>query len=151
MEVRDLMTVDPGTCLPTDTCAAAGKIMARYSCGFVPVVSDHGSERIVGVVTDRDLLLHLVNNDYAPSEISVGKCMTTAVKSVSPDTDLEEAAKIMEEAAVHRLPVVDQGRVVGILSIKDIALAARKQWAYSGPHVAERQLAEIIEAIAAAR
>lgn len=83
--------------------------------------------------------------------MTVKELMTSAVKSVGPDTELEEAARITEEAAIHRVPVIEDGRLVGVMSIKDIALAARKQWTYSGPCVAERQLTEIIEAIAAAR
>ncbi|MBI4341059.1 MAG: CBS domain-containing protein [Candidatus Omnitrophica bacterium] len=151
MRVRELMTGKPAACVPSDSCAVVGEIMGQWKCGFVPIVENYDTKRVIGVVTDRDLLLQLVGTDRAPSQLPVGQCMTRAVKSVSPDTELEEAAKMMEEAAVHRLPVVEEGRLVGVLSIKDIALAARKQWAHAGPHVAERQLTEILEAIAAAR
>ena len=64
--------------------------------------------------------------------------------------DLKDAAQIMGTAAVHRLPVVDQDRIVGVLSVKDIALAAHRGWSSTGSNVAERQMAEIMEAIAAA-
>lgn len=151
MLVRELMTSKVTACLATDSCAVAGEMMGQWKCGFVPVVDNYDNKHVIGVVTDRDLLLHLVAVDRSPNNALVGECMTKTVKSVAPDTDLEDAAKIMEEAAVHRLPVVENGRLVGALSIKDIALMARKQWAYSGPHVAERQMTEIIEAIAAAR
>lgn len=151
MLVRELMTAKVAACLATDSCAVAGEIMAQWKCGFVPVVDSYGSKRVIGVVTDRDLLLHLVAVDRSPNNALVSECMTKTVKGVAPDAELEDAAKIMEEAAVHRLPVIENGRLVGALSVKDIALVARKQWAYSGPHVAERQMTEIVEAIAAAR
>lgn len=151
MDVRELMTPDPVACLPTESCAVAGNIMRRRNCGFVPIVESQSTKRVIGVVTDRDVLLYLTAVDRAPSHVPVKACMTTAVEFVAPSAGLEDAARIMERAAIHRLPVVEDGRLVGILSLKDIALAARKQWAYAGPHVAERQMTEIVEAIAAAR
>lgn len=151
MQVRELMTKTPEACLAQESCAAAIEIMRRRRCGFVPVVESQATQRVVGVVTDRDIVLHLGRVDRPASQVAVEACMTGDVKTTAPDADLQEAARIMEEAAVHRLPVVEEGRLVGVLSLKDIALAARRQWAYSGPHVAERQMTEIIEAIAAAR
>lgn len=151
MLVSEIMTKNPAACLPTDSGTVAGLIMAQQKCGFVPVVADHANRKLIGVITDRDLLLRLTQTNQVPSELTIGDCMTKAVKWVRPDTDLEEAAKIMEEAAIHRVPVIENDRLVGVMSIKDIASAAKKQWAYAGPHVAERQLTEIIEAIAAAR
>jgi CBS domain-containing protein len=151
MRVRELMTPDPEACLPTESCAAAGAIMARRRCGYVPVVDSQAARRVVGVVTDRDLALHLVRTDRPASQAPVEACMTRKPKTVGPDAELEEAATLMESLAVHRLPVVEGGRLVGVLSLKDIARQARKQWARSGPNVPERQMTEILEAIAAAR
>ncbi len=151
MRIRDIMTKDPEACLASASCAAAVEIMRRRACGFVPVVESHASRRVIGVVTDRDIVLQLVQTDLPASQVAVETCMAKAVKTVSPDADLADVAQVMEAAAVHRVPVTENERLVGVLSIKDIALAARKQWAYSGPHVAERQMTEIIEAIAAAR
>lgn len=125
--------------------------MRRRRCGFVPVVDSHTTKRVVGVVTDRDIALHLVGVDRAANLVSVASCMAQQVKTVAPDAELEEAAKMMEEASVHRLPVIQDGRLVGILALTDIARAARKQWACAGPHLAERQMTEIVEAIAASR
>jgi signal-transduction protein with cAMP-binding, CBS, and nucleotidyltransferase domain len=84
-------------------------------------------------------------------QVAVEECMTRQPKTIGPDAELEDAATLMEALAVHRLPVVDEGRLVGVLSLKDIARQARKQWARAGPNVAERQMTEILEAIAAAR
>lgn len=151
MQVRDLMTPDPAACLPTDSCAAAGELMRLRRCGCLPVVEDRATQRVVGIVTDRDVALHLAQADRPASQVPVQACMTGDPKTVGPEEELEEAAAAMEAIAVHRLPVVERGRLVGVLSLKDIARAARRQWARSGPNVAERQMTEIIEAIAAAR
>lgn len=151
MIVRELMTADPETCVAEDSAAAAGEIMRRRKCGFVPVVESRGAGQVVGVVTDRDVLLHLVRVNRPAAAVRVADCLTRPAITVAPEAELEEAARLMEAGAVHRLPVVDQGRLVGVLSVKDIALAARRQWALAGPHVVERQMSDIVEAIAAAR
>ncbi len=149
--VKDLMTANPAVCRPDATCATAGDTMRERRCGFLPVVDDLGSRRVVGVATDRDLLLALVQANRPATEVRIDACMTREPKTIGPDADLKEAAAVMEQAAVHRLPVVDKGRLVGVLSLKDIARAAGTAWRSSGPNVAERQMAEILEAIAAAR
>ena len=149
MQIQELMTSNPAACVPTDSCATALELMRRRACGFLPVVNAQATKGVVGVVTDRDIALRLGAMDLPASQVAVSSCMTSNPKTTTPETELGEAAKVMEGAGVHRLPVIEDGRLVGVLSLKDIALAARKQWAYSGPHVAERQMTEIIEAIAA--
>ena len=151
MNVKELMTKDPESCIPEDNCAAALEIMQRRNCGFVPVAESPKMKRVIGVVTDRDIALHLRQVDRAPSEVWVGGCMTQGAKTVSPEASLTEAAAIMEKAAVHRLPVVQDGLLVGVLSLQDIACQARKEWASPEAHVAERQMADIVEAISIAR
>jgi CBS domain-containing protein len=125
--------------------------MAKRECGFLPVVESLSGRRVIGVVTDRDIALALGRQDRRASEVAVESCMTRQPKTATPEADLTDAAQVMEALAIHRLPVVQDGRLVGVLSLKDIALAARRQWARSGPNVAERQLTDILEAIAAAR
>ena len=150
MRVRDLMSVDPATCLPADSCGAALTLMASRRCGFLPVIDGPESRRVVGVVTDRDIAMHLGRHDAPASAIPVEACMSRGVCTVGPDEDLEQAVALMETGAFHRLPVVDRGCAVGVLSLKDLARVARQEWSHAGPHMVERQLAEIIEAIAAA-
>lgn len=134
MDARELMTANPEACLPTDTCAVAAGIMRRRSCGFVPVVESQETRRVIGVVTDRDLALHLVQADRRAGEVPVSACMTREVRMVAPDAELEEIAGTMEAAAVHRVPVVEDGRLVGVLSVSDMARAASQEWAKPGPH-----------------
>lgn len=152
MRVAELMTTDPESCVPTDSCSVAGEIMRRRNCGFVPVVDDIQNRKVIGVVTDRDIALHLLQLDAPGSEIPVRACMTRPAKVVVADTELRDAVDVMERAAVHRLPVVDlSGRLLGVLSLKDIAIAARREWPWTGPHPVERQLTELVEAISAAQ
>ncbi len=70
---------------------------------------------------------------------------------IAEKQEIAEAAKLMEQFAIHRLPVVENGHLVGVLSLKDIAMAADKRWAYPESGTAEQKLGEIVEAIASAR
>jgi CBS domain-containing protein len=151
MQIRELMTADPEACLSSDSCAAAVAIMRRRNCGFVPIVDSQATKRVIGVVTDRDIALHLGQADDEADDVPVKACMTKDVKSIAPSAGLNDAAKLMEQFAIHRLPVVENGRLVGVLSLKDIAVAADKRWAYPESSTAEQKLGEIIEAISSAR
>lgn len=150
MKVSECMTTDTSVCVAESSCAAAGEIMRRSQSGFMPVVDSLKTKRVVGVVTDRDLMLHLVRQPSA-RQIPVKGCMTKAPTLISADADLEEAVQVMKRAAVRQLPVVDDGILVGVLSLLDIAMAVRRQWAYAGPNVTDNHVTEIIEAIAVAR
>ena len=151
MQVWEFMTADVKACVPEHSCAIAGDIMRRRRCGLVPVVDSLTSKRVTGVVTARDILFHLVRLDRPAGRVTVEICMTRAPKIISSEADLKDAIRIMREAAVWRLPVIDNGKLVGVLSLQDIALAARRQWAYVGPHVTDQHVTEILEAIAVAR
>lgn len=150
MQVRELMSGGPAVVTPQETLGAAGRAMVQRRCGFLPVV-EAGTLKPVGVLTDRDMLRHLVATDEPASRATVGAAMTRKVHSIDWNADLEEAATIMARAAIHRLPVVDGDRVVGVLSLEDIAQAAKIGAKKLGPNPAERQMADILEAIAAAR
>jgi CBS domain-containing protein len=151
MHIREIMTAEPEACLPTESCADAVAIMMRRNCGFVPVVDSRTTRRVVGVITDRDIALHLGPADDKAGDVPVKACMTKKVIGIGPSAGLNEAARLMERFAVHRLPVLENGRLVGVLSLKDIAVAADKRWAYPESATAEAKLGEIIEAIASAR
>jgi CBS domain-containing protein len=144
------MTAQAKACVPEDSCATAGEIMRRHRYGFLPIVNSQKAKQVIGVLTDRDIASHLVRLDRPASQVSVKACMTDAPTTIASDADLAEAVRIMKKAAVRRLPVVERGKLVGVLSLQDIALAARRQWAYVGPHINEENVIEILEAIAVA-
>ena len=150
MLIREIMTPDTRACLPEESCAVAGEIMRRRQSGFLPVVDSQTTKRVTGAITDRAIMLQLVHRDLPASEVEVKACMLGVPPMISPEAELEVAVRVMKKEAVDRLPVISQGRLVGVLTLQDIALAARRQWAYVGPYVTEQSVTEILEAIAIA-
>jgi CBS domain-containing protein len=126
MRVQDLMTWDPESCTPHHDLAHAAMIMWRRDCGIVPVV-DSGTNRLVGVVTDRDICIAAATQGKAPGEIAIGDVMTKTPQACLPADDLKSALKKMAEAQVRRMPVADtQGNLRGILALNDLILHAEK-------------------------
>ena len=117
MNVQDIMTKNVQSVTPTDPVKKAAQIMKTVDCGSVPV-TDQG--RVVGVLTDRDIVIHVVAENQGP-DTQVEQCMTKPVVTVGPDTDAREAAEMMASNQVRRLPVVDNGKLAGILAIADLA------------------------------
>ncbi|MBI3321074.1 MAG: CBS domain-containing protein [Candidatus Omnitrophica bacterium] len=151
MQIRELMTPNAKACVPEDSCVVAGTIMRRHKCGFVSIVDSQRTKRVIGVVTTRDIVLCLVRLGRAASRVTMKACMTTTPETIASEASLEEAVRVMKKAAVTRLPVIERGKFVGVLSLQDIALAARRQWAYVGSSISEQHVTEILEAIAVAR
>ncbi|MGH9350060.1 MAG: CBS domain-containing protein [Vicinamibacterales bacterium] len=117
MNIRDVMTSNPRTVSPADTIQNAARIMRDEDTGAVPVV-DNG--RPVGVVTDRDIVVRAV----AEGELNrpIGDIVSSAVVTARPDMSTREAAQLMSEHQVRRLPVVENDRLVGIVSLGDLAV-----------------------------
>jgi CBS domain-containing protein len=117
--VADVMTRDPATVERTDTAAEAARRMAAHDAGDV-VVLDNGT--VCGIVTDRDIAIRLVAQER-PADTPVAEIASdTDVLTVSPDTPLDQAVKLIRARSVRRLPVVQAGRVVGIVSLGDLAI-----------------------------
>jgi CBS domain-containing protein len=117
--VRDVMTVST-TRLPADqTVTAAARLMEAENVGDVIVTGV--SDDIRGVVTDRDIAVRAVARGLDPKTTSLGDICSTDLVTVGSDTKLEEAARVMAERAVRRLPVVDDGKLVGVVSLGDLA------------------------------
>ena len=121
MHIRDVMTPNPRTVAPNDTIQNAAQIMRDEDTGVVPVV-DNG--RTVGVVTDRDIVVRAV----AEGQLNrpVRDIVTSAVVSATPDMSTREAAQLMREHQIRRLPVVEGERLVGIVSLGDLAVKEAK-------------------------
>ena len=122
MNIRDVMTPNPRTVSPADSIQSAACIMRDEDTGVVPIV-DNG--RAVGVVTDRDIVVRAVANGGQLSR-TVGEIATNAVVCASPDMSTREAAQLMSDHQVRRLPVVENERLVGIVSIGDLAVKEGK-------------------------
>ena len=143
MKAREIMTGDPACCTPTDTARHVAALMVDCDCGCVPVVSDLETQRLVGVVTDRDLATRGLARGLGP-ETPVRDLMTDNPSCCGPDDDLAAVERIMAERQVRRVPVVDgDGCCVGIVAQADLARERGE--------VDERELGRVVEAISARR
>ena len=119
MQVSELMSKSVVTLSPADTVSTAAALLSRYGVGCLPVVNDGG--RLRGVLTDRDIVLRCVAPGEDPAQLRVRDVMSRRVASVGPENDLTDAARLMAQHKVRRLPVVSGDRVVGMLSLGDMA------------------------------
>ncbi len=119
MQVRELMHTDPVTLSPGDSTALAARLLSRHNVGALPVCSSDG--RLRGIVTDRDIVLRCIAPEDDPAQTPVRDVMTRGCYTVAPEADCAAAAHLMAQRQVRRLPVVQQGKLVGMLSLGDLA------------------------------
>ena len=124
MKARDVMTANPTTRRPEDNLKAVLEVMKREDVGIVPITEGNGEQRVVGVVTDRDIALYLGEKDRRPSEVRASDVMTTNIVSVGPDADIREVSKKMQEAQVRRVLVTEGKRLLGVIATADLARAS---------------------------
>jgi CBS domain-containing protein len=122
MLVRDIMTSRPATCGPDEAVGTALARMWEEDCGILPVVEEG---RVTGVITDRDIAMALLFKGRRPEQLRVGEAVRDVVFSCGPDDDVATALATMGEHRVRRLPVLEEGRLCGVLSMNDIVLEAR--------------------------
>ena len=122
MHIRDVMTPNPRTVSPSDTIQNAARVMRDEDTGVVPVVENG---RAIGMLTDRDIAIRAVADGSQPNR-PVRDIITSAVVTATPDMSTREAAKLMSEHQIRRLPVVENERLVGIISLGDIAVKEGK-------------------------
>lgn len=119
---RDLMTEDPSCCLPSDPVNKAAQLMKTEDVGAIPVVDDHKTRQLIGIVTDRDLALNVIAAGRNAQNTSVADVMTRNVTTCRASDDLEKALTEMSDQQLRRIPVVDDNsRIVGIIAQADIA------------------------------
>ena len=118
--VRDVMTTDPATCAPTDSATEAARAMRDGDFGAV-IVAEGDSVR--GILTDRDIVVRAVAEGRDPNEVRVSDIQTTDPTTLSPNDSVADAVRRMTEADVRRLPVVENGSPVGIVSLGDLAVS----------------------------
>jgi CBS domain-containing protein len=118
-KVSDLMSTFVDTVTPSMKVTDAAKIMRQTNVGSVPVVD---RQRLVGILTDRDITIRATADGVNPDEILVEEVMTLNPVTVNPDNSVEEAAELMQANQIRRLPVVEGDRLVGILALGDMAV-----------------------------
>jgi CBS domain-containing protein len=127
MKVYEVMTRSVSWASPRDSIRQIAELMKDAGAGFIPVCED-GS--VVGVITDRDIVLRCLAEGHTDNlNESAGHCMSTDVATINEDADLEHAATLMEQREIRRLPVVKDGRLVGVLSHGNLVQATRSEGA----------------------
>jgi CBS domain-containing protein len=143
MKVKDIMTAHPACCTAGDTAQRAAELMKEHDCGLIPVVEDTSGNRLVAVVTDRDLALRVLARGKG-ADAPVRDAMTDGPDAVHPDDDVSRVEEIMSRAQVRRVPVVDaDNKVVGIVAQADLAQADQG--------VSDRKVGEVVEDISRPR
>ncbi len=119
MLVKDVMTISPICCSPSDRLDRVAKLMLEHDCGAIPVCE---ATKLVGMITDRDITCRAVAIGKTPGSVPVREVMTKTVVAVRQDENVEAAIDLMETKLVRRLPVLnDAGDVVGIVAPSDLA------------------------------
>jgi CBS domain-containing protein len=119
---NDVMTKKPVCCLPGDMVTEVAQLMKRKNIGPIPVIENVQTQKLVGIVTDRDLALKIVAEGRDPGSTKVETVMTRKVVTCLADDDIQKALDAMSEHQLRRIPVVDNdGRILGIISQADVA------------------------------
>lgn len=134
----EVMTRNPVSCLPSDTAYRAATLMKGENVGPIPVVESHETNRLIGIVTDRDLTLQVIAEGRDPKSTRIEGVMTRHPVTCTPEDSLQKAFAAMEDHQVRRIPVVDnENRIVGIISQADVATRIG----------APRKTAEVVEKV----
>lgn len=120
MKVSDVMTTEVMTSRLDDKLSDCAKIMRELNIGATPVVDADG--RLVGMITDRDIAVRAVAQGEDLNQATVGQFMTPSPLTVGTDVSVEAAADLMADSQIRRLPVTQDGKLVGIVSLGDLAV-----------------------------
>jgi len=124
------MSQDVACCTKDTSLTDVARMMKDCNCGEIPVAESNNSKRLVGVITDRDIVVRTLANGLDPMEMAAGDCMSQPVVSIGPDASLEECSQKMQQHQIRRIPVVDpNGTCVGIVAQADLARQASAQHA----------------------
>ena len=119
MKLRDVMSNPVIRIRPDESVAVAARTLARYNIGALPVCGNDG--RVCGLVTDRDIVTRCLAANRSPSTTTVRDVMTSQVVSARPDMDASLAAGLMGREQIRRRPVIENGKLCGMVSLGDLA------------------------------
>lgn len=123
MQISEIMTSDVQTVTPDTDLVTVAKYMKDLDVGVIPVVE---GQQLVGLITDRDIVIRAIASGKQANQSQVREHMSPSPTTVSPNDSVTKAAEIMSREQIRRLPVVDGGTLVGIVSIGDVAVDAQK-------------------------
>lgn len=119
MKVKDVMSTNVISIAPNESAAVAARLLSRFNVGALPVCTKDG--RLRGMVTDRDIVLRCVAADDDAQTVKVSDIMTRRIFSVDAQESVQSAAALMARQQVRRLPVEEEGKLVGMVSLGDVA------------------------------
>lgn len=138
MQVRDIMTNRLAYCTPQANLEEVAEMMVQYDCGAIPVI-DPGSNKALGLITDRDIVCRAVAAHKNPAGVTAEQVMSEPVAAVTPQSTLDECLAKMEAAQMRRMLVVDEsGKLCGLVSQADIVRA-----------LPEHEIAELLKDVSA--
>ena len=115
--IKQIMSAPPVTCSPDERLDRVARMMLANHCGFIPLTVEG---KVVGVLSDRDIAMRCVAQSRNPVEVTAGDVMTTHFYAIDGGDPIENAMTLMEHRQVRRLPVLDQGKLVGVVSQADL-------------------------------
>lgn len=125
MLVRDVMTEKVTCCIPDTSLEVVSRTMREEDCGSIPVIENSGTRRLVGIITERDIVRRILAEGKNPLVMKAKDCMAKPSATVTPDMTLEDCCQVMEKKQIKRLPVVDSANsCCGIVSLADVAKKA---------------------------
>lgn len=119
MKIRDIMSKPPIHISPIESAEVAARTLAHYNIGVLPVCGRDG--KLCGLLTDRDLVTRCMASGKTPANTTVREVMTNQITSIQPDMEVGVAAHLMGRQQIRRLPVVENGKLCGIVSLGDLA------------------------------
>lgn len=138
MKVADIMTKEVDTCTPQSSLQEAAAKMKEINVGSIPVVDN---DKLVGIITDRDIVVRGIA-DNVSLDTAVSEILSESMVTGSKDMSVEDAAELMADHQIRRLPIVDNDKVVGIVSLGDIAV---KDKSYGNADIALDEVSEPAE------
>lgn len=136
MRIEDIMTTDVETCMPESTLQEVASKMREINVGSIPICED---DRLVGIVTDRDIVIRGLA-EHIPGDAAIAEILSAEVITGTVSLTVEEAAELMARHKIRRLPIVSNERIIGIVSLGDLATRD-----FSENHNAESTIIEISE------
>ena len=128
MKIKEVMSQNPACCLASDSAQAVARMMCERNVGSIPVVSDHQSKQLLGMITDRDLCCSVIAAGLDPKTTPIQKFIATKPVTCRDGENIDHCGKVMQEHQVRRVPVVDgQNQVIGIVSQADLALKGKPE------------------------
>lgn len=136
MRVKDCMCDSVVQATPETTLSDIAKLMSSNKVGSIPICNNQN--HVVGFITDRDIITRCIANNLNCSNTKASDIMNTQVIKTTPDTDVQDACKCMSENQIRRLPVIENGQIVGMLTMGDLA---------QNTHVSTKEVGQTFECI----